>query len=287
MSALAPFFERCPVCSAAAQSPLVDFPELVFVRCEECGLLYKTQEEAGLRARLAKTYDAGYFVHGRAQYLKRWDHRVAKCTRQLLMCLEFAPHAQRVLDVGCSAGYVLAAAKRLGLHGTGIDIAAFSAGLSKERGFDAATASLTALPFRDGSFDVVTAKHTLEHVRVPRDGLAEVVRVLKPGGVAFIVVPDAAYWRCGLAPRSGKYFRPKELGWQHHVYYSIGNLSRALRDAGLEVVSTDKAMLRRRLAKGPAAAWEALRYAGLKAWTTTSRVTHLRREIQLIARKPA
>lgn len=287
MTALAPFFERCPVCGADATKQLVDFPELVFVRCDGCGLFYKSQEEAGLRARIAKKYDAGYFVHGRAQYLKRWDHRVAKCTRQLLMCLEFAPQARQVLDVGCSAGYVLAAAQRLGLHGTGIDIAAFSASLSKERGFDAATASLTELPFRDGSFDVVTAKHTLEHVRVPKQGAAEVARVLRPGGVAFIVVPDSAYWRCGLAPRSGKYFRPAELGWQHHVYYSIENLSRLLRDAGLEVVSTDKAMLRRRLAKGPAAAWEGLRYAGLKAWTTTSRMTHLRREIQLIARKPA
>lgn len=287
MSALPAFFERCPVCDATGSAPLVEFPELVFVRCADCGLLYKSREEAELRARIAKKYDAGYFVHGRAQYLKRWEHRVAKCTRQLLMCLEFAPEARRVLDVGCSAGYVLAAAQRLGLHGTGIDIAAFSAALSKERGFDAATASLTELPFRDGSFDVVTAKHTLEHVRVPREGVAEVARVLRPGGVAFIVVPDSAYWRCGLAPRSGKYFRPTELGWQHHVYYSIDNLSRLLREAGLEVVSTDKAMFRSRLAKGPAAAWEGLRYAGLKAWTTTSRVTHLRREIQLIARKQA
>lgn len=287
MSALAPFFERCPVCGATSTAPLVSFEELQFVRCAGCGLLYKSHEEPGLVGRLAKAYDAEYFTKGRAQYLKRWAHRVAKCERQLLACLEFAPQARRALDVGCSAGYVMAAAARLGLHGVGIDVAAFTTALSKERGFDTATALLEALPFRDGSFDVVTAKHTLEHVREPARAISEVRRVLRAGGVAFIVVPDADYWRVTRGVERSKYFHPRRLGTQHHVYYSIDNLSRLLRDAGLEVVSTDKAMFRRRLAKGPAAAWEGLRYAGLKAWTTTSRVTHLRREIQVIARKPA
>jgi SAM-dependent methyltransferase len=280
----APFFPSCPLCGGAESSTVVEFPELRFGRCATCGLIYKSEEERGLRARLAKKYDADYFIHGQAQYLRRWAHRVAKCRRQLLMCLEFAPHAQRCLDVGCSAGYVLAAGDSLGLRPTGIDIAAYTAKLAKERGYASATASLTELPFR--SFDIVTAKHTLEHVDVPRRGLSELARVLRPGGVVLVVVPDAAYWRVGAAPRSGKYFRPERLGWQHHVYYDVTTLARGLTDAGLEVVSSDKAMLRRRLAKGAAAPWEYLRYAALKTWTTVSKATHLRREIQLIAKKP-
>lgn len=281
-----PFFKQCPICGSAESSTIVEFPELRFGRCAQCGLIYKSEEERGLRARLAKKYDADYFIHGQAQYLKRWAHRVAKCRRQLLMCLEFAPHAKRCLDVGCSAGYVLAAGDSLGLVPTGIDIAAYTAKLAKERGYDSATASLTELPFRDESFDIITAKHTLEHVDVPKRGLSELARVLKPGGVVLVVVPDAQYWRVSAAPRSGKYFVPDRLGWQHHVYYDIPSLGRGLRDAGLEVVSDDKAMLRRRLAKGASAPWEYVRFAALKTWTSVSKATHLRREIQLIARKP-
>jgi ubiquinone/menaquinone biosynthesis C-methylase UbiE len=281
-----PFFKTCPICGSSESRTIVQFPELRFGRCVECGLIYKSEEERGLRARLAKKYDADYFRHGKAKYLERWEHRVAKCRRQLLMCLEFAPQAKRVLDVGCSAGYVLAAGASLGLVPSGIDIAAFTAKLAKERGYDSATASLTELPFRDASFDIVTAKHTLEHVEAPRRALSEVVRVLKPGGVAFIVVPDAAYWRVGVAPKRAKYFVPQRLGCEHHVYYDVSSLGRGLRDAGLEVLSDDKAILRRRLAKGAAAPWEYLRFAALKTWTSVSKATHLRREIQLIARKP-
>jgi SAM-dependent methyltransferase len=234
---------------------------------------------------LSKRYDAGYFINGRAEYLKRWEHRVAKCRRQLLMCLEFAPHAATCLDVGCSAGYVLAAAESLGLRPTGIDFAAYAASLAKERGYAAASASLTDLPFREESFDIVTAKHTLEHVRTPRKAISEIARVLRPGGVALIVVPDAAYWHMNASPRGSRYFRPDQLGWQHHVYYDVRTLGRGLSDAGLEVTSVDKAIFRRRLSKGVGLPFEWLRFLALKTWTSFSRVTHLRREIQLIARK--
>ena len=282
---LALFFPECPVCGSSERRTTIEFPELRFSRCLGCTLLYKSHEAPELSARILERYDAGYFVNGKAQYLKRWAHRVAKCRRQLLMCLEFAPHAKRTLDVGCSAGYVMASARSLGLEPTGIDYAAWAAGLAKERGFSSTAGSLTDLPFRDESFDIVTAKHTLEHVRTPKRAFSELARVLRPGGVALIVVPDVRYWHMHATPRSGKYFHPERLGWQHHVYYGISTLSRGLTEAGLEVVSIDKAMLRRRLAKGLAAPYEWLRFFALWIWTTFSRVTHLRREIQVIVRK--
>ncbi len=282
-----PFFAACPLCGAETRAPVITFAELTFARCGACGLVYKSEEDPSLRARLAKAYDGDYFVKGRAQYLKRWNHRVAKCRRQLLMCLEYAPHARDVLDVGSSAGYVLAAAASLDLKPAGLDYSAWAAKLGHQRGFSTVTASLTHLPFRDGSFDIITAKHTLEHVDEPRRAMAELHRVLRPGGVALVIVPDAAYFRLHVAKRSGRYFHPERLGWQHHVYYDVNTLGRGLREAGFTVVANDKAILRRRLAKGVAAPWEYARMSALKVWTTLSKLTHLRREIQLIARKSA
>jgi SAM-dependent methyltransferase len=269
------FFNSCPICGGKDRSTVAEFTELRFSKCGSCGLVYKSEQAQGL----ARKYDAAYFEKGGSQYLKRWDHRVAKCRRQLLMCLEFAPHASSMLDVGCSAGYVLAAAESLKLRATGVDYASWAAGFAHERGFKTAAASLTELPFRDSSFDLVTAKHTLEHVLAPKTAMAELHRVLKPGGVAMIVVPDVAY------RRNVAHYQPDRLGWQHHVYYDVPTLSRGLEEAGFEICSSDKAMLRRRLAKGLSAPYEWLRFGALKAWTAVSRTTRLRRELQLIARK--
>jgi SAM-dependent methyltransferase len=50
-------------------------------------------------------------------------------------------------------------------------------------------ADLKALPFADGRFDVVLASHVLEHVAQDRPALAELARVLVPGGQAAVMVP--------------------------------------------------------------------------------------------------
>ena len=46
------------------------------------------------------------------------------------------------------------------------------------------------LPFADNRFDLVFSKSVLEHIHKPRQYLAEIYRVLKPGGVFVALVPD-------------------------------------------------------------------------------------------------
>lgn len=262
---------------------MVEFRELAYGRCTSCGLIYKREQVPELGA---GGYEEDYFRFNRAQYLRRWDHRVRKCRRQILACLEYAPHARDLLDVGCSAGYVLEAAQSVGLSATGLDSSKFAVSLCRERGYRAELGSLTQMPLPDASFDVVTLKHTLEHVPQPMQGLHEIARVLRPEGIAFLIVPDAAYYKILVMPRRGRSFRPDRRGWQHHVYFYDRNLAEAAARAGMAPVKAGKDILRRRLAKGPRAPWEMLRYAFLVAWTSTCRATHFRREIQLIARKP-
>lgn len=99
----------------------------------------------------------------------------------------------RVLDLGCGPGSItLDLAARVGPTGgaVGVDVepgqvetarrAADARGLSQAR-FEVASAY--ALPFDDASFDAVTAHTVLQHLRDPADALAEVRRVLRPGGV--------------------------------------------------------------------------------------------------------
>ncbi len=48
---------------------------------------------------------------------------------------------------------------------------------------------LTRIPFNDGVFDMIFASHVLEHIPNDRRAMAEVARVLKPGGIALLPVP--------------------------------------------------------------------------------------------------
>ncbi len=117
----------------------------------------------------------------------RHSSRVAGHAQQLVQTAD--PRArQRLLDVGCGNGAAaIHIAKTLGLAVTGVDVdteqieaAAVTAnGLAAVR-FLAADA--TRLPFADDEFDLVYTNKTTHHIREWPQALAEMTRVLKPGG---------------------------------------------------------------------------------------------------------
>lgn len=60
------------------------------------------------------------------------------------------------------------------------------------------------LPFRDNSIDYLFSSHALEHIPNPKLALSEAIRVLKPGSVAFIIMPDKRHFRHENAPTTCK-----------------------------------------------------------------------------------
>jgi SAM-dependent methyltransferase len=92
--------------------------------------------------------------------------------------------AQRVLDVGCGDGQVSRLAVKLGAERViGIDPTWNQVRVAAERGEALfARAGAGALPFPDGAFDAVVACLVFEHIRDVDDAIAEVARVLEPGG---------------------------------------------------------------------------------------------------------
>ena len=90
--------------------------------------------------------------------------------------------ARRVLDVGCGDGQVSRLAARLGAEVVGVDPTWNCVRVAKERGSAVARAGAAGLPFAAASFDAVVACLVFEHIRDVDDAIAEVARVLEPGG---------------------------------------------------------------------------------------------------------
>lgn len=95
----------------------------------------------------------------------------------------------RVLDAGCGGGFLTNALAAAGYAAAGVDRSAAS--LEQAKAKDATrTASyhegdLTSLPFASGTFDAVCAMDVLEHVEALDEAVAELSRVLRPGGLFF------------------------------------------------------------------------------------------------------
>ena len=97
----------------------------------------------------------------------------------------------RVLDVGCGRGLLLQAFHRRGWEVQGTELSDQAARYAREvAGVAVETGCVEDIKFPEAHFDVVTMWHVLEHVHDPRVVLAEVSRILKPGGVLLVGVPN-------------------------------------------------------------------------------------------------
>jgi SAM-dependent methyltransferase len=118
--------------------------------------------------------------------------------------LQVHPQPHDVLDIGCGYGAFVLAARREGMDARGVDLSDYELGFASAtlRGEHPASAAgvfvkadALALPFADGSFDLVTAWNVLEHVPDLPRLVAEVHRVLRPGGALLAVAPNYASFR--------------------------------------------------------------------------------------------
>lgn len=276
-------WQACPSCDGAERSSFIKFDELEFVRCSSCALVYKARELPGLQQ--DGLYEASYFTGRRSGRERRFEHRVRKAMRWIRAALQFK-EARSLLDVGCSLGYVIEGGQRLGLRSAGIDISKHAVEVCQQRGYTAHVATLEAMPFEPGAFDVVVMKHVLEHSHLPKAVLGEVARVLTEQGVVLIAVPDVSYWKGSVFRRTYRYFRPDDLGQQHHVYFSIQTLTRLLVACGFTVLATSKGFFRAAQARRSRAHWayEWVRHLVLAPGFALVARLRLRRELFVIAR---
>lgn len=238
--------ERCPLCDSAQASPYAEFPEFTWVS-SDCGLIYKRSARIG--ATSDDIYDAKYFRSGDSKhahdYDKRTGRRIQKSRKQILDALNHTRPGP-LLDIGCSLGYTLRAARDLGLECVGTDVAPYSVEACRKQGLKAEMGDLEHLPFVEGAFRVVIMKHVLEHTPNPRGALKEAYRVLQSGGVLFIAVPHAEYRKAERNPMKSRFYRPDcKGGNEHFVYYTPATLGRLLEQAGYRVGKVHPHLLRK------------------------------------------
>jgi SAM-dependent methyltransferase len=164
----------CPSCGATY--PLEGGVPLLF---EASAFADDAERQQALYNQVAHEYDDVFPRHVANHYL---DKRVA-IVRSLLP-------AGRVLDVGCGTGQLAERIVLAGYEVMGVDISPAMLQKALARGLAGTFAAFSsALPFRDGSFDLALTVATLHHLETPvrvAYTIAEMGRVVKPGGYVLI-----------------------------------------------------------------------------------------------------
>ncbi len=198
-------------------------------RCGDCGLVQ--QHPRYSPARLAKLYDAGYYVFKEAD-CHRWARAVQQYLVHLLPLESRMP--KRILDIGCAHGHLCALARSRGWRVHGLDISADAVSHAAVNfGLDVRAGTLCQYLDSLPRFDVVFLGDVIEHVENPVSFLDDVRDVLAPGGLVCIDTPNwGGRWR-----RLG---RSHWLGLNrfHINLFDTASISRLLAVAGFKDVRT-------------------------------------------------
>jgi len=119
---------------------------------------------------------------------------------------------KRVLDAGCGKGRFARVFREqepaANIWGTDLSVEMLR---FVPEGIHRVAGSLTELPFADGSFDGAYATESLEHAVEIEKAVAELCRVVRPGGRIAVIDKNAEQWGRLQTPEWERWFTPKEL----------------------------------------------------------------------------
>ncbi|MCB0256783.1 MAG: class I SAM-dependent methyltransferase [Anaerolineae bacterium] len=190
--------------------------EFAIVRCRRCGLVYlgprPNEHEIGL---YYPDGDYNCFKSDATSDPLGDDHHFVKAakTRNL--------ERGRLCDIGCGSGSFLVSARASGWQVAGVEPNDYARQICQQHLPDVPLyASLTEASFAADSFDAVTMWHVLEHLPSPSETLREINRMLRPGGLLGIALPNfdsierriwGPHWISISAPTHLFHFEPATL----------------------------------------------------------------------------
>ena len=168
------------------------------------------------------TYSIMYEVEGTHWWFAGRRRIISSFVEEI--CREFKDRTPRILDVGCGTGANLELLGQFG-DAEGVDVSMDALAFCRARGLqNVRHGAAEKLPYRDGSFDLVTALDVVEHLDDDVAGLREMRRVLRPEGRALLFVP-AFMFLWGVQDDVSN----------HRRRYTLDGLRRVVREAGFEV----------------------------------------------------
>ena len=164
-----------------------------------------------------------------------WAH-LADPARALILDETAVGPGTRLLDVGCGSGELCAQAAARGATVSGLDAAEGMIAIARRRlpGADLRVGPMEALPWADGSFDVVTGVNAFQFAADVAGALAEARRVARPGGLVVVCNWSGQREVCTVLDALSDLLPPQPPEPGRPRLRQAGVLERLAREAGLE-----------------------------------------------------
>jgi SAM-dependent methyltransferase len=207
-------------------------------RCCNCGLIYQNPQLTF--DELSQYYPDTYLcflpkIKNEKSLFSRLDQFLGM-GRRCRQITHLSPKPGKLLDLGCATGLFMKGMEERGWQVTGVEINDYAADYARcTFGLDVKTGTLEQVAFDDMMFDVVTLWGVFEHVMDPKATLAEIGRILKPGGLVAMALPNPTAVEAWL-------FGENWVGWdrpRHLHIFTPKVIRNYLVDAGLKLTKIE------------------------------------------------
>ncbi len=224
----------CPLCNGPDHVHERHIGAFQLVRCRNCGMVFVNPQPT------PEALAAGYSGRGllarciggrtdKTTFYETWfGSRDRRRWTAVLRRMARMTGKGRLLEYGCGPALVGQMAADDGWQVEAIDLGEWIRELQPQRSFPLHVGTLIEQHWTDGRFDAIYAQDVLEHLQRPLDELRELARILRPGGVIYVHVPNYASLTIRLGVSRFAYNEP--LG--HLNYFTPRTLGEMLRRAG-------------------------------------------------------
>ncbi|MBN2062664.1 MAG: class I SAM-dependent methyltransferase [Deltaproteobacteria bacterium] len=207
------YITSCPVgCGNDFKDTDIILPEGPLRRCVICGQLVSQCSELRFHDSMKEFQDPRGTVPIDKSGARRLDRRTRKIISGAEKILGLIPQEMCLLDVGCSSGAFLSAARRMGLKAEGVEPEPGPAKTAAESGLKVTRGFLEDANFPGESFHIITLFEVLEHLKDSLSLMRECNRVLRPGGIAIIRTGNSASWTSAYMKGRWEYFHIAKHG---------------------------------------------------------------------------
>lgn len=187
----------CNACGADDFEMLSTVDEWTIGRCSQCGLVYVNPmpffEPSTEFSQQSLDFQYTQYMHRKItpEIIAFEKEQLRFQASEVSRLMAQNPSRLRFLDLGCGSGATVKAATDLGWEAIGIDLDPELIRIGREQfSIDIRCSQILDNNLDDNHFDFIRLRDVLEHLPHPYDVLMEAKRLLVPGGIVLIVVPN-------------------------------------------------------------------------------------------------
>lgn len=223
---------NCICCNGTEYEGLYIFGDKKYLRCLSCKLVSVNPlpSDEYLKAR-ANHWSAEY--HMDPIKINQHFSKDFQLTAYKAILDFIRPYRKynRLLDLGCSIGGFLMAAKNDGWQEYGIDVSQ-SVNVAIDKGLNAKQGHLGDFDYPNDYFDVITLFDVIEHISDQDKLLKQIYSLLRPGGILFIITPNFGGITSRILKKKWSAVTPED----HVFLFTQQSLANLLTYKGFEVV---------------------------------------------------